>query len=308
MLVSVIIPAYNSAKTIEKTLQSVFDQDYPSIEIIVVNDGSTDNTDEILSKYTDKIQYYKQINSGVSVARNFGYSKAKGEYIQYLDADDLLAKGKLTKQVNALKETGADVSYGDWTKFSEADGKMLELETIEKQMGTRPEIELYTNFWVPLAALLYTRKITDKIGTWNITLPVIQDARYALDAAIHRAKFTYTSGVMAYYRTHQSDSLSNKNRLNFISDCFTNAQQVDKLWRVEYKNDVEKKDATISVLRFCISEFSILDKLKQKQAIDLLLEIEPNYVPKQGAVMRGLSMVFGYRFAEKIATIKRNLN
>lgn len=308
MLVSVLIPAYNSALSIEQTLQSVFEQDYPSIEIIVVNDGSTDNTEEVLAKFSDRIQYYAQKNAGVSAARNLAYSKSKGDFIQYLDADDLLAKGKISAQVNALQNNNADVAYGDWLKFTESNGTYTELERVSKQMQKRPEIELYTNFWVPLAALLYTRRITDKIGGWNLHLPVIQDARYALDAALNKAKFVYTPGIMAQYRAQQSNSLSNKSRINFMSDCFTNAQQIDKLWRGDYKHDLEKKEATVNVLRFCISEFSILDKMKHKQAIDLLLEIEPNYIPNDGRVMKGLSKIFGFRFAEKIAAIKRNLS
>ena len=163
MLVSVIIPAYNAAKTIAKTLQSVFDQDYASIEIIVVNDGSTDDTEQVLSQYFDKIKYIHQANAGVSVARNTGYSAAKGEYIQYLDADDLLAKGKIALQIEALKNNNAEVAYGDWIKFTETEQAFKELEIVNRELQGRAEIELITDFWVPLAALLYKRTITEKI-------------------------------------------------------------------------------------------------------------------------------------------------
>ena len=110
-------------------------------------------------------------------------------------------------------------AYGDWMRFTENDFVYKELEMVEREMTLRPEIELITDFWTPLAALLYTRTIANKIGGWNTALPVIQDARYALDAAIHQAKFIYTPGVMGYYRVHETGSLSTRNRFNFMNDC-----------------------------------------------------------------------------------------
>lgn len=307
MLVSVIIPAYNSEKTIRKTLQSVFDQDYHLIEIIVVNDGSTDSTEQILKEYSDRIIYIYQANAGVSVARNTGYRVAKGEFIQYLDADDLLAKGKIKIQIEALKSNNADVAYGDWIKFTETEYAFKELEIISREIQGRAEIELLTDFWVPLAGLLYKRTITEKIGTWNLKLPIIQDARYALDAAIHQAKFIYTPGVMGYYRVHESGSVSTKSKYEFMMDCFENAKQVHLLWRDSYEVDVEKKNAIIRVLRFCINEFSKLDKNKYKEAVELVLQIAPDYLPDNKGFLRTMSKLIGYKAAEQIAYYKRKL-
>lgn len=307
-LVSIVIPVYNSSKTIEKTLESVLSQDYQNLEIIIVNDGSTDNTEEILKKYENKIKYLYQKNSGVSFARNLGFSKSVGKYIQYLDSDDLLARGKISTQVKALENCNADVAYGDWVKFKEMDFNFIELETIIRQFTKKPEIELLTDFWVPLSALLYSRKIANKIGGWNTTLPIIQDARYALDAAINNAKFVYTPGVMGYYRVNNSDSLSTSNKFKFINDCFENVKQVDEIWRNDYLVDQDKKNAIINVLRFCINEFSKLDKYKFNEAVNLVLEIDKNYIPQNSASLRLLSQMLGYKLAEKIAYYKRKLS
>lgn len=308
MLVSVIIPAYNSAKTIERTIESVLIQDYPNIEIIVVNDGSSDDTELVLEKHRDRIKYFYQDNAGVSFARNLGFEKSSGDYIQYLDADDLLAEGKISKQIQAIEENEADVAYGDWKRFTENDFVYKELEIVEREISLRPEIELITDFWTPLAALLYTRTIANKIGGWNTALPVIQDARYALDAAIHQAKFIYTPGVMGYYRVHEVGSLSTRNRFNFMNDCFENAKQIDSIWRNEYSIDKEKKNAIINVLRFCVNEFSILDKNKHKQAVNLILEIDKNYIPENSKLLGTMSKLLGYRTAETIAYYKRKLS
>ncbi len=308
MLVSVIIPAYNAASTIEKTIRSVLNQRYAPIEIIVVNDGSTDETEKVLEPFKEQIQYVYQKNSGVSAARNLGLSLAKGEFIQYLDADDLLAEDKIKIQVEALITSNADVAYGDWVKFTEKEHVFKELELVSKEMQSREEIELFTDFWIPLAALLYKKNITDKIGKWNTSLPIIQDARYALDAALNKAIFLYTPGIMAYYRVHDTGSLSTKNKLAFMLDCFENAKQIYRIWSSDFEKDIEKKNAVIKVLRFCVNEFSILDKSKHHEAIDFILKIEPNYVPDGSKGLRAMSKLFGYRNAERLASIKRRIS
>lgn len=308
MLVSVIIPAYNAEKTIEKTIQSVLKQTYNPIEIIVVNDGSSDDTEKVLQQFVSKIHYIKQSNAGVSAARNLGLSVAKGDFIQYLDADDLLGEDKISIQVNELLKYNADVAYGNWVKFKETENTFQELEVVEKEMSKDVAIELFTDFWVPPAAMLYTKRITTAIGSWNLSLPIIQDARYALDAAINGAKFIYTPIKSAYYRVSDNTSLSTKNKFAFINDCFENAKQIHELWKSSYSNSIQKKNAVIKVLRYCITEYATLDKSKHTEAIDFLLSINPDYLPEKKGVLRSLSKMFGYKNAEQIARIKRKLS
>jgi len=102
MKVSVIIPTYNRAKLVCESIDSVLAQSFHDYEIIVVNDGSTDNTARELQKYGNKIRYYEQANGGVNKARNFALSKARGEYIATLDNDDLWQHNKLELQVKIL--------------------------------------------------------------------------------------------------------------------------------------------------------------------------------------------------------------
>jgi len=102
MKVSVIIPVYNGANYIKDALESVFSQTYKDYEIIVVNDGSTDDSEIILKPYMDTITYIYQENKGSAEARNTGIRKAKGEYISFLDADDIWLPQKLEKQLKFL--------------------------------------------------------------------------------------------------------------------------------------------------------------------------------------------------------------
>ena len=103
MLISVIIPTYNSQKYISSAVNSVLSQTYKAFELIIVDDGSTDNTGEIVASFDDRrIRYIRQNNSGVAVARNTGIKSSKGEYIAFLDADDIWERDKLAVQIDEI--------------------------------------------------------------------------------------------------------------------------------------------------------------------------------------------------------------
>ena len=114
-LISVIIPAYNVSHYIDEALQSIFVQDFKSYEVIVVNDGSTDTPEleKVLEPYRDKIHYLKQENRGISAARNAALRVARGELIALLDADDVWLEGKLTRQLELMRQGQFDMVYAD---------------------------------------------------------------------------------------------------------------------------------------------------------------------------------------------------
>ena len=305
-MVSIIIPVYNAENTISQTLDSVFNQTYESFEIIIVNDGSTDQTSKILRNYTHPIKILTTENRGVSHARNLGFNHCIGKYIQYLDADDLLLPDKLKIQVEKLEAINGDVAYGDWQKFKLVNHEIEILETISRKIEIDIEIALFTDFWCPPAALLYSRRICDKLS-WNQELPIIQDARYLLDAAMQGGKFIYTPGLMAQYRIEQMNSLSKKSEVKFVNDCLTNAIEIAELWKDDFINSPMKKKSVIDSLRFCINRLSVLDRSLALKAIEFLLQVEPQYLPREKGVLRTLSKLFGYKNAEMIASYKRLL-
>lgn len=111
-LVSVIIPTYNRAHLIKRSAMSVLNQTYGNLELIIVDDGSTDNTEEVVKSINDnRIIFIKQPNQGACAARNNGIDHAQGEFIAFQDSDDEWHVDKLEKQLKCLKETGADMVY-----------------------------------------------------------------------------------------------------------------------------------------------------------------------------------------------------
>lgn len=120
-LVSVILPTYNDGQYLAAAIRSVLDQTYKNLEVIVVNDGSTDNTSEMLASITDdRVKVFHIANGGVSAARNFGLAQARGEYVTFQDGDDLYRPGKLTLEVSILEqEPDVGAVFGDFVRFNE---------------------------------------------------------------------------------------------------------------------------------------------------------------------------------------------
>lgn len=117
--ISIIIPVYNAERYIEKTINSILNQSFKDIEIVIVNDGSTDNSHNICADYAVKdsrIKYFKRENKGVSAARNYGIDAAKGDWIAFVDADDYIDKDTLKRVYDVIKEDNADVVIFGYVK------------------------------------------------------------------------------------------------------------------------------------------------------------------------------------------------
>ena len=139
-LVSVIIPAYNAVKTLERCLESVLAQDYETMEIIVVDDGSKDETRELIRRYAEqdsRIHPICQENKGVSAARNAALAAASGEYIRFADSDDRLTAGAVSHMVALLEKTGADMAVGGFNEIIGPVSKARNLADRNDEMDTK---------------------------------------------------------------------------------------------------------------------------------------------------------------------------
>ena len=217
------------------TVDSVLAQSYPEKEVIIIDDGSTDQSANIIKSYGAAVVAKCQPNQGASAARNHGTRLARGDYIQYLDADDMLAPDTLAKRIAALETTRADIAYTDWEQFTiSEDGSICKGDVIAmsvERLVEDPEAACASStFWAPPAAILYRRWVVEGIGEWNPRLPVIQDARFIFDAARLRARFTRVKGVGALYCV-ADDSLSRQSPERFVRDCFVNATEIEAIWQ-----------------------------------------------------------------------------
>jgi len=211
-VVSVIIPAYNAERFIADTLKSVLTQKYPALEVIVVNDGSTDDTEAAVKAFDDpRIHYIAQPNRGCSGAKNTGLQASTGKYIQYLDADDLLSPDKIGEQVTALlKDPGAiavcrTVGFSSQpvdTAGAEIDSAFL--YSTDDTLGF--VLNLYgangTNGMIQPNAFLLPRSLSEKIGDYDLSISPApdEDGEYFCRAMLAATAICYTPGSLNYYR------------------------------------------------------------------------------------------------------------
>lgn len=301
-LVSVVIPCFNAAAWIDETIASVVAQRDVPLEIVLVDDGSTDESVAIAERRAgDALRTIGQSRQGVSRARNIGTQSARGEFIQYLDADDLLTPGTLRAKLDALVSTGADVAYGDWVHWQRnGSGQFVEGGRVERVLGSRPDVDIFGGKWWPLAALLYRRSLVERMLPWREDLPIIQDARFLLDAALHGGRFVHVKGITAKYRV-LDESLSRRDPRLFFEDCYRNGTDLRLRWEADGTFDDERRRCVIGLYNFLAQSFFPIDRRRSAQMIRDLQQLDPGYVPKEPPVLRALATVVGYRSAEYLA-------
>lgn len=180
-LVTVLIPLYNRAQYIEETLTSVLNQDYPYIQLIVIDDGSTDGGDKIVERYADEgkltlLRHPGNVNKGQSSALNLGLARASGEFIAVLDSDDLYVPGKIAKQVEFLnKNPEIGLVYGNGKAIDENGNIIYDINYNNRIEKSDPnEILLDCYFLLPQNSLVRAR-IYEKVGSFDENLRSGQD-------------------------------------------------------------------------------------------------------------------------------------
>jgi len=173
-LVSVIIPTWNRASFVSEAIQSVLKQTCHDFELIVIDDGSTDNTREMVAKYGSRVRYFYQENQGVSAARNAGIRLAQGEYLAFLDSDDLWHKRKLAVQLEVL-QTDPSVKICYTNEIWRRNGKHLnQKKKHQKYSGWifEPMLPLCL---ISASSILLAREVLDQVGVFDENLPVCED-------------------------------------------------------------------------------------------------------------------------------------
>jgi glycosyltransferase involved in cell wall biosynthesis len=196
-LISVIIPVYNRDRYLAEAIDSVLAQTYPSIELLIVDDGSTDRSAEIAQQYS--LCYHFQPNAGISAARNTGVSLAKGEFLAFLDSDDIWVSDKLTKQMAAFAaDLTLEAVFGYAQQFYSP-----ELDAALRQQIRCPEEPLAAH--LP-TAMLIKRSSFDRIGQFNPTLKVGGDISWYITALEQNLRQVTLPDVVYYRRLHDKNN------------------------------------------------------------------------------------------------------
>ncbi len=219
-LVSVIVPTYNRSELIVDCLESVYAQIYRPIELIVIDDGSSDDTAAVFKNWCRKrnngcdlsCHYFFKNNEGGAEARNFGISKSKGEFIQFLDSDDLLNSGKIKKQVDALLNNPQyQAVYCSWRSLF--DASVLKYGPVRQRNACLSEDMMLRGYlsgkwFLPLHSFLFSRSSVMCVGPWDSSLYVGQDTDYLIRMLLLDFKFTFVDGEVVLYRRHRGAHVS----------------------------------------------------------------------------------------------------
>lgn len=214
--VSILIPCYNSAEFLEETLISCINQTYPHIEVIVVDDGSTDETYQIGKQYeAEHIHVYKQANGGACKARNYAFSQSSGDYIMFLDADDLMTPDKIQVQMDILLESPENtIAFSRWERFYTTTDEVLFQNQLSIYKDYENPVDLLTDIWMGKGMLanccyLIPRAIAEK-EKWDESLSINQDGEYFCRILLHVSQLKFNSLGGVYYRSGIPDSITAK--------------------------------------------------------------------------------------------------
>lgn len=222
-LVSILMPVFNAEQWLTEAIQSVFNQTYSNWELIIVDDGSTDKSIDLLRQFAQldkRIKLFQQKNQGACAARNYAFEMSQGEYIQYLDADDILSDDKLFSQLNALYKSKEDkaISTCGWNKFKVKKGDIVNEKVLINRNYQEP-VKWLVESWLfqehsQTACWLVPRGLIQKAGPWNVKLSVNQDGEFFSRVILNASSIIFVEGVCVYYRMGNPESISQR-KLSF---------------------------------------------------------------------------------------------
>lgn len=207
-LITVVMPCFNAERYVREAVDSVLNQSFPSVELIVVDDGSTDRSREILASYGSRIRVLSQENRGPYPARNFGISESHGEFVAFLDADDWWSLDCLEKLEAALTgDQSVALAYCGWQNVGVEGGRGDPYVPPDYELEDKAARFLRSAAPWPIHAALVRREILDKVGGFDLDLPTCMDYDLWLRIAVSRP-IHLVPKVMAFYRHHASGQIT----------------------------------------------------------------------------------------------------
>jgi glycosyltransferase involved in cell wall biosynthesis len=213
-LVSILIPAYNAEHWIRETIKSALNQTWPNKELIIVNDGSTDNTLQIAKDFESKlVKVVSQENKGASAARNKAFSLAQGDYIQWLDADDLLAPDKILNQLRSIENvtnTNVLLSSSFGTFYFRPEKAKFRPNSLWQDLDPLQWIlnRFIDYAWMSQSVWLVSRRLSNMAGPWDERLSLNDDGEYFLRVVAASEKVKFVPKSNCYYRAGNYGSQS----------------------------------------------------------------------------------------------------
>jgi GT2 family glycosyltransferase len=209
---SVVVPNYNRALLVGETLTNLLSQTRPPDELIVVDDGSTDGSADVIAGFGKAVTLLRQANAGPAVARNRGFAASSGDFIQFFDSDDLCSLDKLETQERALAAGDAPFAYGPWLQAKLGDGVAEYAEPPLQQHRlppSRPALSWYLRGWVTVfQTCLFRRAVLERVGPYREDLMPSEDSELLFRILAAGGEPVHVPGALVLYRLHASQQIS----------------------------------------------------------------------------------------------------
>jgi glycosyltransferase involved in cell wall biosynthesis len=307
-LVSILIPAYNAQEWIAAALRSAVHQTWPNKEIIVVDDGSRDRTRSIAEKFSkDGVVVVSQTNRGASAARNKAFSLCHGDYIQWLDADDILAPDKISLQMESVVQSNNKriLFSSEWGKFLYRIKRASFLRTaLWEDLSPLEWLvrKMSLNIWMIPGCWLVSRELTEAAGPWDERLSFDDDGEYFCRVLLNSEGVKFIPDARIFYRTGGLTSLSNFDG---------STKKLESAWisirlHIKYLHQMElserTRQAAVTYLRTWLPGFSYCrpDIVKEMKEMGLALGGEVKIIETVDVLrwkFAWMKNIFGGRFA-----------
>ncbi len=300
------MPAYNAGMYIKESIDSVLRQSYHKFELLIINDGSTDNTKSILDDYVDsRIRIIHTTNRGQSAAANLAYKYSKGDYIKFFDADDLLSEDFLKSQLQQVIGKDDVIASASWGRFYNDDIETFKLdqESVWRNMAPidwlKESLRSGHNM-MQCALWLIPRKIISTAGLWNEKLNLINDFEFFIRILLASNKILFCENAILYYRSGLSNSLSGKKTDDALNSAYISTKLgMEALIRFEDSYITRKLAANqfqhlmfqlypvnLPLFRLCASEIKKLGK--------------PDVKMNAGGITKIMNVLIGWKWTNLI--------
>ncbi|MDR6940405.1 glycosyltransferase family 2 protein [Mucilaginibacter pocheonensis] len=318
-LVSIIIPVYNTEKYLAGSITSAVSQTWPNKEIIVVDDGSTDQSLKVAKGFaSDAVSVFSCENKGASAARNFGLHLAKGDYIQFLDADDLLSHDKIEKQLHALKNDLNSIAVCSTTHFFDGEPHTASAPSSYEEgfINTTNDpvdflIRLYGGYdfkasMVQTNAWLIPKKLIDAAGPWNENLTLDDDGEFFARVILAAKRIVKTEGINFYRKFTTFKNLSSQKNRRALESAVTSALLKKKYLLKSSTSQAAKKAAYLQLTDLSIKCYLQEPELYKLLQYELGTLPKYNYKPVMGGrLINHIANLFGWKTAKAVQILYR---
>lgn len=307
-LVSVLIPCFNAERFIAQTLRSVAAQTHRPIEIVVVDDGSSDGSRDIIkSSAVPGLKLVTQENKGQTAALNACLGHATGDFIQYLDADDLISPDKIERQVKRLEDSRGCIASSEWGRFYDvpenarfvAESVWRDMAPIDWLSESRAEGlgMMFPALW------LIPRAVAQRCGPWNESLTLNNDAEYFTRVLLSCDRVLFCPGARCFYRSGVSGSLSSRRSAAAWQSQFRVIELCESYVLRKEDSERTRRGFALTWQHFAHGCYPY-DQSMANEALARAARLHPATIrPGGGPAFRMLSKVIGWKLARKLQVV-----